>query len=210
MVGCNLEKVTKEKILSSKLKDDERIIGKFLNYDLKLKYGSSTGVKLVYLTNQNRVIIHDDGGGFSSEKIYASDIYGISKYNKDKGYSILLDYSYSATLSINISLIDLILFNEYFYKYLNFSQEPTILITKGEYIVLKSLAINSERVTFLDGKNKELKIELNKIRDFKYGNRVLNIVYKENDILNKFYIFNISAAPVEKLRLLLNEKIINY
>lgn len=203
---CNLEKVEKRKLLKSKLKEEETIVAKFLNYDLKLKYGSTTGNKDIYLTDKNRIVIYDDGGSFSEEKIYASDIYGLGKYDFNRGYEIFLDFPYSVSISLHLSLTDLVLYNEYFYKYLNFSKEPTILITKEENIPLKNLALTKEDILFYNGEDDITKVQLDKIKDLKYGNRVLNISYDINGIINKIYVFNLDFEPVKSIKILLERQ----
>lgn len=205
----NLEKVSNNKLLLSKLKENERILARFLDYDLKLENGSSTGNKMVYLTSHNRVVIYDDGGSFSSEKIYASDIYGLGRYDFNGGYPIVLDLPYYISLTLNITLIDLILYNEVFYKYLNFSKEPTILISRDENMPLKNLALQKDAVLFYNAEGKIIKIELNKIKDLKYGNRVLNITYLENNVVNKVYIFNLAFEPVKSIKAMLDKLRLN-
>lgn len=205
----NLEKVSNNKLLLSKLKENERILAKFLDYDLKLESGSSTGNKMVYLTSHNRIVIYDDGGNFSSEKIYASDIYGLGRYNFNGGYPLILDLPYYVSLTLNITLIDLILYNEIFYKYLNFSKEPTILISKDENIPLKNLALQKDAVLFYDAKERVIKIELSKIKDLKYGNRVLNITYVKDNVVNKIYIFNLAFEPVKSIKAMLERMRLN-
>lgn len=205
----NLEKVCNDRLLFSKLKENERIIAKFLDYDLKLEGGSSTGDKIIYLTSYNRVVIYDEGGVFSSEKIYASDIYGLGKYDFNGGYPIILDLPYYISLTLSISVIDLILYNEVFYKYLNFSNEPTILISKEENILLKNLILQKDAMLFCDAKERNIKIELNKVKSIKYGNRVLNIIYRNDEITNKIYIFNLSSEPVRSIKLMLDKMKVN-